>query len=168
MGGRAKGLLVAPDGVPIVERTLAIVREASLEPVLVGDAVAYAHLGVDALDDAPSGIGPLGGLVALLGRAHGSFVLAIACDMPFVSRALIVALRDAPPAAVVAPRSDGRWEPLFARYDSRAVLPLAEANVAATAHSLQRLLAAAGAVELPVDDAARNTLRDWDSPEDAR
>ncbi len=168
MGGRPKGLLMAPDGVPIVERTLAIARALSLEPVLVGSASAYGHLGVEAIDDAPPGIGPLGGVVALLRRAGASYVMAIACDMPFVSDALVRALRDAPPAAVVAPRSDGRWEPLFARYDAGAVLALAEANVSSGSHSLQRLLASADAVELPVDDQARIALRDWDSPEDAR
>jgi len=166
MGGRAKGLLVAPDGLPIVERTLEIVRAASLTPFLVGDASAYMHLGVEGLDDAPPGIGPLGGLVALLRRAGDSCAIAIACDMPFVSSTLVEALRDAPPAPVVAPRSDGRWEALFARYDASTVLPMAEANAAAGEHSLQRLLARAAAVELAVDD--RIALRDWDSPEDAR
>ncbi len=168
MGGVEKGLLVAPDGAPIVERTLSIVRAAKLEPVLVGDASAYTHLGLEAVDDAPHGVGPLGGLVALLRRARGGFAIAIACDMPFISLALLVALRDAAPASIVAPRSDGRWEPMFARYDSTTVVPLAEANVAAGVHSLQRLFAAAVAVELSVDDASRNTLRDWDSPDDAR
>jgi molybdopterin-guanine dinucleotide biosynthesis protein A len=168
MGGRPKGLLMSPDGVPIVERTLSIVRALSLEPVLVGRASAYRHLGVETIDDAPSGTGPLGGVVALLRRARGSCAVAVACDMPFVSEPLLRALHDAADASVVAPRSDDRWEPLFARYDARAVLPLAEKNVATGVYSLQRLLDGAGAVELCVDDEARIALHDWDSPEDAR
>lgn len=166
MGGRAKGLLAAPDGRPIVERWVQILQSVGAQVVLVGASEAYAHLGLERLEDDPPGIGPLGGLVALLRRAGLASALAIACDMPHVSRALVERLVEAPAAPIVAPRRDGRWEPLFARYDAPRVLPVALARVAARAHALQGLLDAAGAAELPVSAAEMRELGDWDSPED--
>jgi molybdopterin-guanine dinucleotide biosynthesis protein A len=168
MGGRAKGLLATRDGATIVDRWRAILTAAGVETiVLVGAHDAYAHLGLETIHDAPAGIGPLGGLVALLRRAGEKTAIAVACDMPSVSTALMARLLQAPDAPVVAPRRNGRWEPLFARYDARAVRPLAEAQAAAQDHSLQRLLERAGAVELPISAAEADELHDWDTPEDA-
>jgi len=167
MGGRPKGLLEAPDGVTIVERWRAMLADAGAEVVLVGDAAAYAGLGVPALADDPPGVGPLGGLVALLRRAADRPAVAVACDMPFVSRALVERLLAAPDAApIVAPRREGRWEPLCARYDPARVLPLAVARAASPYHSLQRLLDDAGAAPLPLAPQEADELRDWDSPDD--
>jgi molybdopterin-guanine dinucleotide biosynthesis protein A len=166
MGGRAKGLLSAPDGRPIVERWVQLLRSVDAQVVLVGATDAYAHLGLERWEDDPPGIGPLGGLVALLRRAGSASALAVACDMPYVSRALVDRLVRSPAAPVVAPRRDGRWEPLFARYDAARVLPMALARVAARAHALGGLLDAAGAVELPLTAAEARELCDWDSPED--
>jgi molybdopterin-guanine dinucleotide biosynthesis protein A len=167
MGGRAKGLMRAPDGVPIVERWREMLQGAGAEVVLVGAADAYAHLALERVHDAPPGIGPLGGLVALLRRAGDGHALAVACDMPYVSRALLERLISAPTdAPVVAPRHEGRWEPLFARYDAARVLPLALARVASRAHALQGLLDVASASELALAPEEWRELRDWDAPGD--
>jgi molybdopterin-guanine dinucleotide biosynthesis protein A len=71
----------------------------------------------DELPDA----GGLGGIHATLGIAAArgaSAILAVACDMPFLSPALLARLADASEADVVIPESDGRRgvEPLCARY----------------------------------------------------
>jgi molybdenum cofactor guanylyltransferase len=134
--------------------------------VLVGRGAAYADLGLEMLDDDPPGIGPLGGLVALLGRAGTGCALAVACDMPFVTGKLVARLLGAPPAPVVAPRREGRWEPLFARYDAPFTLPLARAQVAAGRHALRELLDVCGAVELRLEAGEGEELEDWDRPED--
>jgi molybdopterin-guanine dinucleotide biosynthesis protein A len=167
MGGSPKGLLAAPGGGTLVTRWLGVLRAAGVaDVVLVGRDGAYADVPLPALDDAPRGIGPLGGVVALLRHAGARRAIAVACDMPFVSPELIGRLVAAPDAPVVAPRRDERWEPLCARYDSPRVLPLAEAQVARGVHSLQRLLDGAGAQALPIAADAARELRDWDSPED--
>jgi molybdopterin-guanine dinucleotide biosynthesis protein A len=134
--------------------------------VLVGRSAAYAALGLEALCDEPAAIGPLGGLVALLRRAAGGHALALACDMPFVTSALLARLISAPVAPVVAPRRGDRWEPLCALYDAAAVLPLALARATGADHSLQRLLEAAGARALALEPDDARALRDWDRPED--
>jgi molybdopterin-guanine dinucleotide biosynthesis protein A len=167
MGGLAKGLLRGPDGATLVERWRATLEELGVPVVLVGQGEAYATLRLPMVEDEPPGVGPLGGLVALLRHAGAGPALAFACDMPFVSRALVARLLAAPSEApIVAPRRDARWEPLCARYDPARVLPLARARIASGHHSLQGLLDEAGAAALPLlpDDDAE--LRDWDSPAD--
>jgi molybdopterin-guanine dinucleotide biosynthesis protein A len=170
MGGRPKGLLAAPDGGTLVERSCRVLAAAEIDDVvLVGAQAAYAPLGLPMLDDEPPGTGPLGGILALLGyatRMQAPFTMALACDMPFVSEGLITRLRDAPLAAVIAPRRNGRWEPLCARYESGAAATGAHRLVTGD-YSLQRWLDGAGAVELPLTEEEARELDDWDTPEDA-
>jgi molybdopterin-guanine dinucleotide biosynthesis protein A len=168
MGGRAKGLMHAPSGPTIIDRWRTILDSLSVPAVLIGAHPAYANLGIPVVDDEPAGIGPLGGLVALLRRAGEGRALALACDMPFVSRALVGRLLSGDDAAVRAFRRGTRWEPLCASYDAPRVLPMALARVAAGLHSLQGLLEEAGAVSVPLSDAEEYELVDWDSPEDVR
>jgi len=77
--------------------------------------------------DAVPGAGPLGGLYTALAWAPTPLVVVVACDMPFVTTALLAELaalaRDADAAV---PRSGGRWHPLCAAYASRCA-PLARA-----------------------------------------
>ncbi|HEX3346278.1 MAG TPA: molybdenum cofactor guanylyltransferase [Polyangiaceae bacterium] len=167
MGGVAKGLLRGPDGVTLVERWRGLLSALGVRVVLVGEAAAYAGTGLPVLADEPAGIGPLGGLVALLRHAGTAPALAFACDMPFVSPALVARLLAAPAGApIVAPRRDARWEPLCARYDAARVLPQAVALAASPRRSLQRLLDEAGAEALPLLAHEDAELRDWDSPAD--
>jgi molybdopterin-guanine dinucleotide biosynthesis protein A len=146
---------------------LAAVVAPLAEVVLVGEGAEYAALGIPSVVDDPPGIGPLGGLLGLLGNARGRPVLAIACDMPRVSASVIEALLRSPAAApVVAPRRDGRWEPLLARYDAHRVEPIAREQARNGVLSLQRLLDASGAEALPQGAYDPAELEDWDSPED--
>jgi len=165
MKGAAKGLLRAPSGDTIVEHLARAMREAGLEPVLVGRRGEYATMGLRVIEDAANA-GPIGGLVALLDAANGERVVAIACDMPFVTADLVEKLVHAPGAPIVAPKREGRWEPLFARYDSGRVLGIASDRCARGELALQGLLDAAGAVELDLDEEDAKKLADWDSPED--
>jgi molybdenum cofactor guanylyltransferase len=167
MGGIAKGLIRTAEGTTVVERWRAMLHKFGVGVVLVGNRQEYAGLGVELIADQPARIGPLGGLIALLRHARGAPALALACDMPFVSSAIVHRLLTASPdAPVVAPRRDGRWEPLCARYDPGVALPAAEAQVASDDQSLQRLLRDVGAVELPLSSDEALELRDWDSRED--
>jgi len=167
MGGLPKGLLRGPDGATLVERWRAMLTELGVAVVLVGEAAAYESLGLPVRKDEPPGVGPLGGLLALLRHAGTVPALAFACDMPFVSRALVERLLAAPSdAPIVAPRRGALWEPLCARYDPARVLPLAVARASSTHHSLQHLLDDAGAAALPLLPDEDAELRDWDSPAD--
>lgn len=173
MGGAPKGLLPV-DGEPLLVRTLRVAREAGLEPVLVGRADAYRGVAPTelALADDPAGVGPLGGLSALLRWAEAlgePRVLALACDMPHVTVGVLRALVDEPQrAAIVAARRapDAPWEPMLARYEIARVRPAIEAALAAGERSFQRLFARVevSPFALSADDA--RALRDWDTPAD--
>ena len=167
MGGVAKGLLRTTDGTTVVERWDAMLRALGIRVVLVGERDEYSALGIEVIADRPPRIGPLGGLIGLLCHAQDAPALAFACDMPFVSSAIVDRLLTASPdAPIVAPRREGRWEPLCARYAPAVVLPAAEALVASDDHSLQTLLRKVGAEELPITSGERGELRDWDTRQD--
>jgi molybdopterin-guanine dinucleotide biosynthesis protein A len=170
MGGEPKGLLrIAADGPTIDAGTIALARAITENVWLVGEHDAYAHLGLPMIPDAAPQAGPLGALVALLERVEAGDAIALACDMPHVTEAMLARLATHEPGAVaVAPRSDDRWSPLFARYDAARVLPLARARLASGSRALQALLDAIGASELPLSESERVALHDWDSPEDIR
>lgn len=88
------------------------------------------------------GAGPLAGLHAGLVAAETPWILAVACDMPFLTAGVLHALLEArtpEAAAVVARTPDGRLQPLCACYHRR-VLPLVEAHLAAGRLALHALL----------------------------
>jgi molybdopterin-guanine dinucleotide biosynthesis protein A len=173
MGGAAKGLLLAPDGERIVERTRRLLAEAGASCVLVGEHPAYGGLGLRVIADDPSASGPLAGMLALLSfaaEARAGHAIAVACDMPLLTADLVRRLVEAPAAAIVAPRHHDPergwlWEPLFARYDAEAVLPVARGLVGTGRRRLQDLLDAAGARPLELTANELAALVDWDTPD---
>src|SRR6266550_4205108 len=76
MGGEPKGVLIAPSGEAIVSRWRRMFDDLGVATVLVGKSDAYADLGIESIEDDPPGIGPLGGLAALLARAGGARAIA--------------------------------------------------------------------------------------------
>jgi molybdopterin-guanine dinucleotide biosynthesis protein A len=173
MGGVPKGLLRLASGEAVVDRWVRLLEEFGIRCVLVGAHDAYAPRTF--IPDAEAGAGPLGGLLALLSHARTAagdsarpWALAVACDMPHVSTSLLARLLDAPDATAVAPRREGRWEPMFARYDAVAAYDVARARGARGERSLQGLLDALGAAELPLSTEEATELDDWDTLEDVR
>jgi len=171
MGGEPKGLLKAPDtGETIIDKLARLGRELGMRPLMVGAASAYESIDLDAITDAPTAEGPLAGLLALLALGDER-VVAVACDMPHVSKgALERLLAHAPDAAVVAPRrdEDAPWEPLFARYDPVRVRPVVEAAAADGVRSFQALFRRLEVEALPIDPAIEAALGDWDTPDDVK
>lgn len=173
--GKDKGLLAIPGSPePILEALIRRGREAGFDPLLVGDATPYARLaeGVLRLEDDPPGAGPLAGLQGAVRHAlttHRSRLVAIACDMPFVTVEALTEARDHPSrAVVVAPKraTDAPWEPMLARYDAaRLAAPLAEA-ISRGERSFQGLFASIEVEELPLSEAVEQALEDWDRPGD--
>jgi molybdopterin-guanine dinucleotide biosynthesis protein A len=167
MGGRPKGLLLAPSGETIVARWRRMLDALGVPSLLVGKHDAYAPLGIESIEDSPAGIGPLGGLVALLARAGGRRVIAVACDMPFVSEPLLEKLAAHPShACAVAPKRGGMWEPLFARFEGSLPLEVAVRHAQGGRQSLFGVLDAVGAEQLVLSDGELAELRDWDFPAD--
>jgi molybdopterin-guanine dinucleotide biosynthesis protein A len=167
MGGRDKARLPAPDsGEPLIERVLRLGQEVGLACVVVGGRPPDGALLVR---DDPAGIGPIGGLCALLAHAGERPALALACDLPYVTAAVLARLARTPcSAAVLAPRDPetGKWQPLFARYDSARVLPLLRDAIGDGVRSFQTFLRSLEVNELTLSEAERASLCDWDEPAD--
>lgn len=173
MAGQPKGRLRSPDsGEPLIVRTSRVLTTLGVRPVLVGAAEAYTDLVPELarLTDQPEGVGPLGGLGALLAAAEGGHVLAFACDMPFLSEALLAKLiASASAADVLAPRgAAGFWEPFCARYRVAGVAPALHATLVEEKRSFRALFARLTVAELALDESERALLGDWDTPEDMR
>jgi molybdopterin-guanine dinucleotide biosynthesis protein A len=174
-GGVAKGMLPAPDsGEPIVARLARLCRDTvDADVVLVGRGAAYDGLGLSTLDDAPVGVGPLGGLSALLAEAtrRKTSAIALAGDLPYVTSSMVARVAAfAPRAPAVAPRQSGVWQPLFARYDPVTCTPLIGAAIAERSFRARAVLEKLGdrAIELPLDATEAALLKDWDRPEDVK
>ena len=108
----------------IIDRQLAALSAAADDIRIVShDAARYAGLGVPVIPDAIADAGPLGGLYTALVDARHDRVLIVACDLPFVTAALLSRLveesRMADDADAVVPRSARGLEPLCALYRAR-------------------------------------------------
>lgn len=123
---RYEGRLKALDSVggePMASRVVRALHEAADRVVLVANEPGtYGALGLETRLDIRPGLGALGGIhtaVAWAEEAGCRGALVAACDMPFLSSALLRRLAAAAaPDEVVAPESDSRrgLEPLCAFY----------------------------------------------------
>jgi molybdopterin-guanine dinucleotide biosynthesis protein A len=154
----------------IVDRLIVTARSAfpSSQVVLVGAHAAYVGVGVRMLADDPVGVGPLGGLKSLLVDAGDRDAIALACDLPYVTAALLARLaEDAADYGAVAPQVDGLWQPLCARYRPSACLPILVELLKSRKYGLHRIFDALGdrALPLPLNREESLELRDWDTPD---
>jgi molybdenum cofactor guanylyltransferase len=173
MGGVAKGLLRAPDdSETLIERLVRQCARAApgCAPFLVGPATPYAGLALPTLDDNPAGIGPLGGLRALLLRARADqseIALALACDLPFLDDATISAIIAPFSGITRVPFVEGRLQPLAAAYAPESALQAVDRSLAQGKHALMHVLDQLGSEleRVELNDRA-HALRDWDTPQD--
>jgi molybdopterin-guanine dinucleotide biosynthesis protein A len=122
-GGADKASLVV-GGARIIERQLAALAAVTDDVRIVSnDPARYAALGVRVIPDQIADAGPLGGLHAALVDAGHHGVIVLACDLPFVTPALLEALAiefgTGEEIDAVVPRSARGLEPLCALYAAR-------------------------------------------------
>ena len=126
--GRDKGLIPL-GGMSLIEHVLHGVEGLGDEVLITTNQPdAYAFLGMRMAEDRQPGAGALDGLLTALEAAHGERVLLLACDMPFVNRALLehmLAIRT--DAEVVIPERGERLQPMHAIYAKSCVGPVSEA-----------------------------------------
>ncbi|HVY36430.1 MAG TPA: NTP transferase domain-containing protein [Polyangia bacterium] len=145
LGGAAKPFLEV-DGVAIADRQLAVLRPLFGRIIAVvadaADAAVWRERGVETVTDAVAGAGPLAGVAAALAAAAPGAVVCVAGDLPFLSPALLAALRDRDPeaGAIAAKTAGGQVEPLCARYGPRCLAEL-QTRLAAGRLALHALLA---------------------------
>ena len=139
LGGVPKGLLDV-GGRRMVDRVADAMRGTCDELLLVANADDAATWVADArvTRDLRPGFGAISGIHAALGASDGD-VVVVAWDMPFVSRALVAALRGASAGvdAVVPERAGSRWgvEPLCAWYGRSCLAPIERALAAGDARA---------------------------------
>jgi molybdopterin-guanine dinucleotide biosynthesis protein A len=120
LGGRNKATL-SINGASVLERQLAqLGRVADRTIIIANDASPYGSYGVPVIPDMLPGHSALGGLYTAVSSAPGDHTLVVACDMPFLSDALLAFLIDAGRKAdIVIPRTARGYEPLCATYTRR-------------------------------------------------
>ena len=148
LGGVNKALLEV-GGATIVDRILTALGPLVDERVLLTNDSVLAHVGgVRLVYDPQPHAGVLAALAAGLASSAADVCLAVACDMPFVSRRLfehLLELRRTADADVVIPRTAGFLEPMHAVYRRQTVL---QAILAALARGEQRMISYFGDVRV--------------------
>jgi molybdopterin-guanine dinucleotide biosynthesis protein A len=128
LSGASKGLLRV-EGRTVLERLLDL-GPLFAEVLLVANAPEpYARFGLRTVADAVPGKGAPGGVHAALVGARTEWILAVACDMPFVSPEAVQVLLEArgPQLDAVCFTAEGRVEPLLALYRTELAKPWGEA-----------------------------------------
>jgi molybdopterin-guanine dinucleotide biosynthesis protein A len=111
-------------GEPLIAHPLRAAATAGLAAVVVAKAgTALPELDVPVWREPDAPIHPLLGVVTALERAGGP-VVAVACDQPFLTPALLARLAAGPEAAVT---TGGQLEPFPARYEPAALPALLDA-----------------------------------------
>lgn len=142
---------------PLCVEVLVSVADASTAYPLSGPARSV----VDRAPDA----GPLAGLDAGLAASATPWLLAIACDLPFLTTAalrLLVMARSEEVDAVVAVAPDGRMQPLCACYHRR-VQPTVADQLAAGDRAMHALL---DRLTVPTVQLSAEALRNVNTPRD--
>jgi molybdopterin-guanine dinucleotide biosynthesis protein A len=124
-GGADKSALMV-DGARIIDRQLAALSPVAQQILIVSnERERFAALGLPVVADVVPNAGPIGGLYTAIVAASHHWVLALACDMPYVSTELFEALISAATDDVdaVLPRSVRGIEPLCALY-ARTAAPV--------------------------------------------
>lgn len=153
-GGADKASLVV-GGRRIVDRQLAaLAAVASDVRIIANDPARYAALGVPVVPDAIADAGPLGGVHTALLEARHDAVLVLACDLPFVTTAMLERLVRESQADeaidAVVPRGRRGLEPLCAVYRKRGA-PVARRLLDAGERRMTAFLAAMRVRELERD-----------------
>jgi molybdopterin-guanine dinucleotide biosynthesis protein A len=160
LGGVNKALLEIGQST-ILSRILGALRPLVAEcVVLTNDATLERVPEVRLVFDPEPHAGVLPALAAGLEAAHSELCLAVACDMPFVSRAVfeqLLNLQALENADVVIPRAGEYLEPMHAVYRRHEVL---SAIRAALARGEQRMISYLAAVR--VVEVAEPDWRVWD------
>jgi len=127
LGGVDKAALLL-GGSRIIDRQLAILTGVADEVMIVAnDASRYAAFQLPVVPDLIPEAGALGGVYTALATARHEHVLLLACDLPFVTRALLDRLvAEAGEDDAVVPRSSRGLEPLCAIYRTRCAPALRE------------------------------------------
>jgi molybdopterin-guanine dinucleotide biosynthesis protein A len=187
VGGRARRMhgldksSLDVDGLPILERQLAVLRQLSDDLMIVTRADSpydgespFARPGLRIVSDVISDAGPLGGIHAALVHAQSPVTLVVACDMPFLSIEFLRHLAARVEGVDVAvPRTTDGYHPLCAAY-AQTARPFVERQLArgilkvSALFSMDLRVAELGPAELAGFDPEGRMLSNVNTPHDYR
>ncbi|MFO7539078.1 MAG: molybdenum cofactor guanylyltransferase [Chloroflexota bacterium] len=115
-------------GRPMIERVQERVTGLGVELVVITNHPdEYAYLGLPMYSDIYPDRGPLGGIYTAVFQARHPYTLVVACDMPWLNRALLVhMIRLRRQADIIVPRWEKFPEPLHAIYSKACLPPIKE------------------------------------------
>ena len=123
--GRDKTRLELCAGRTMIEDTIQKLEMVSDEVIVVTDGRRFPHLEAKLVSDIYPGAGSLGGLYTGLLAAKSKHALVVACDMPFLSLALLRYMISLPrDYDVLIPELDHKLEPLHAIYSRNCLQPI--------------------------------------------
>jgi molybdopterin-guanine dinucleotide biosynthesis protein A len=114
------------NGVPIILRVFAVLDRLFRETIIVASQKeTYAELNIPVYSDLVPGQGALGGLYTGLLHSTFPYSFCVACDMPFLDRALIeYLLTRIDQYDAVVPRTSDGLQPLHAIYSKQCLEPI--------------------------------------------
>ena len=151
---------------PIVDRQLQTLREVACEIFVVGrDDDVWTSRGLRVVPDEIPEAGPLGGIYTAIMQSPAERTLVVACDMPFLSAAMLRRLAAVRDADLVIPRHAKGYEPLCAIY-SRACASDIRDRLSQGLNEASRLPKGLRVTEFDVDNDAMfvnvNTPHDYE------
>jgi molybdopterin-guanine dinucleotide biosynthesis protein A len=155
MGGAPKALMTV-GGRRIIERVVNAVAPAVDDLLVVTNTPElFAFLGIPMVPDAFPDHGSLGGIYSGLQAASGEAAFTVACDMPFLSPAVVrLVVACVGQGDVVIPRVGGQLQTLHALY-ARACLPHVEERLRAGRLKVVGFFEHVRVVEIPEEEVAR-------------
>lgn len=106
----------------IIDNALNIFKDIFFEVIIVTNSPEdFYYTKVKLVKDIIPDKGSLGGLYTGIKKAKYNECFVIACDMPFISKALIKYIMSIKGYDAVVPRIYGRVEPLFASYSKKCL-----------------------------------------------
>jgi len=167
--GRDKALLQHPAGGTFLSRAIALLGHLDPHLSVGADGEKYADFGVMRIPDRWPDIGPMGGIASSL-EALQEPILAVACDTPLLTRALIDRLTSAfeqhPEASCICFRTDGFVQPLCAVYTEKTLDRL-RALIGQGRYALRPVVEGPEALRLTLtDEEARQVAENVNTPEE--
>jgi molybdopterin-guanine dinucleotide biosynthesis protein A len=115
-------------GTPIIERTVRLLQGLFEETIVItNQREHYQYLGVNVFNDLIPNLGALGGLYTGISRSSFRYSFVVACDMPFVNRAVIEHLTERTgDYDVIVPKTEDGLQPLHALYSKGCLSAIVE------------------------------------------
>ena len=111
------------EGTPIIERILLLFQGLFEEVIIITNQKnQYQYLGVKVYEDLIPNLGALGGLYTGIARSSFPYSFVIACDMPYLNRAIIEHLAEKTEGYdVIIPKTEDGLQPLHALYSKQCL-----------------------------------------------